>query len=690
MFGSRREKFGIELLPVSLSVPYPALCCLIPRLLMSVDRGKERVVALVDMDCFYVQVEQKANPEMRGKPCAVVQYKTWQGGGIIAVSYEARAYGVKRGMRGVEATKKCPGLLLARIPEAHGKADLSKYRQASGEVVAVMSRFAVIERASIDEVYADLTTEAQRLLQQPGALEQVGAEAQLQSTFVEGFPRHRDSSVEQDAGRNREEVRQEGLQAWLDLLPWDMGQNSPELLLTAGAVIVERMRAAVEAETGYRCSAGISHNKVLAKLSCGVNKPNRQTLLPLGSVDQLFDTLPIGKIRNLGGKLGDSISQLLNIEYMGQLRAFPEAQLQAKFGEKIGSWLFDLCRGRDFEPVRPRHLPKSIGCSKNFLGKEALGTCEQVQFWLLQLSTELQERLQQDQQQNRRVARQLAVGVHSLDGTFQRCCPLSRQDAPTIAQDALRVIKVFNTAGAQGGVWSPALLALNLSARNFLPCPAASGPSIAHFLSRSNHRPVPDVQSPATGSPAKHRAGTITHFFQQAVPQPQPCPSSHDLKPKHSPFQPLPLSNPSPCHSPTPPHIGGDSDHVKPAPADQPSTSFFKRKSLDYSPVKPPSQPPISPSASGLPPEALVHCGRCGKSTLPWEVAEHEDFHFALDLQQSLAASPFPSDPQTPTSPSVPRSPSSRLKKAALPGPAGKRARTAIKTLDWYFRKAPS
>lgn len=44
-------------------------------------RGRERVVALVDMDCFFMQVEQRFDPQLRGRPCAVVQYNKWQGGG---------------------------------------------------------------------------------------------------------------------------------------------------------------------------------------------------------------------------------------------------------------------------------------------------------------------------------------------------------------------------------------------------------------------------------------------------------------------------------------------------------------------------------------------------------------------------------------------------------------------------------
>ena len=40
----------------------------------------KRVILLIDMDCFYVQVEQRFCPESKGKPCAVVQYKKFQGG----------------------------------------------------------------------------------------------------------------------------------------------------------------------------------------------------------------------------------------------------------------------------------------------------------------------------------------------------------------------------------------------------------------------------------------------------------------------------------------------------------------------------------------------------------------------------------------------------------------------------------
>ncbi|XP_078251657.1 DNA polymerase eta-like, partial [Rhinoraja longicauda] len=632
---------------------------------------------------------------------------------IVAVSYEARAQGVKRGMRGVEAMRRCPGLQLARIPEAHGKANLSRYRQASVEVLAVLSRFAVIERASIDEVYADLTAEAGQRLEQPGLLQR--AATLLGTTCVEGFPRDRESRAPPPSAPQREEAQREGLQAWLDSLATDRDQGSPELLLMAGALIVEEMRAAVEAETGYRCSAGISHNKVLAKLSCGLNKPNRQTLLPMESVDRLFDTLPIGTIRNLGGKLGESISQLLQVHHMGQLRAFSQAQLHTSFGVKTGSWLFDLCRGLDFEPVRPRYLPKSIGCSKNFMGKEALTTCEQVKHWLLQLSTELEERLLQDQQQNGRTAQQLAVGLRLQEEhqsrSLSRCCPLAGPKAPRMAQRAWTLIQAFNTVHPPQAAWSPPVIGLSLSARHFLETSAASACDITDFLTGSSTPPSPGAgaatnpgrvggtQSPVRGQGpgGAQRAGTITAFFvhvptSKTCPSPDPVthtfparPSSLSIAPLISPpplsatpppvpeTPPSPTPHSSPSH--TPPLGRRDSDRAGPAEMDHQGVSFFKHKALARSPGRLPPDHPLSP---GLPTEVLVRCARCGESTLSRQVAEHEDFHYALDLQRSLSTLPPPSPP-------------ARTKQKAVDQlrAAGKRARTGSKTLDWYFQKAP-
>lgn len=72
-----------------------------------------------------------------------------------------------------------------------------------------------------------------------------------------------------------EERRSSGLQQWLSSVSG--GSGCAELQLALGAVIVEEMRAAVEQHTGYRCSAGISHNKV----STLFPSQHNQCVLPL-------------------------------------------------------------------------------------------------------------------------------------------------------------------------------------------------------------------------------------------------------------------------------------------------------------------------------------------------------------------------------------------------------------------------
>lgn len=87
--------------------------------------------------------------------------------------------------------------------------------------------------------------------------------------------------------------------------------------------------------SGYKCSAGIAHNKVLAKLVCGLHKPNKQTLLPQNAISELYKDLPIRKIKSLGGKFGSTLSEELQISFMGELVKFTEKELAKKFDEKI-------------------------------------------------------------------------------------------------------------------------------------------------------------------------------------------------------------------------------------------------------------------------------------------------------------------------------------------------------------------
>uniref|UniRef100_A0A0A9DTY9 UmuC domain-containing protein n=1 Tax=Arundo donax TaxID=35708 RepID=A0A0A9DTY9_ARUDO len=82
-------------------------------------------------------------------------------------------------MRGDEAKKVCPGINLVQVPVARGKADLNVYRSAGSEVVAILASKGKCERASIDEVYLDLTDAAKEMLIQapPEWREQIFVEA---------------------------------------------------------------------------------------------------------------------------------------------------------------------------------------------------------------------------------------------------------------------------------------------------------------------------------------------------------------------------------------------------------------------------------------------------------------------------------------------------------------------------------
>ena len=108
-----------------------------------------RKIIHIDMDAFFAAVEQRDNPDLRGKPVAV----GFDGprGVVATASYEARRYGVHSAMAMAKAKRLCPELVVIGSDHAH-------YKEVSIQVHEIFRRYTdVIEPLSIDEAFLDVT-----------------------------------------------------------------------------------------------------------------------------------------------------------------------------------------------------------------------------------------------------------------------------------------------------------------------------------------------------------------------------------------------------------------------------------------------------------------------------------------------------------------------------------------------------
>ncbi|HLT33101.1 MAG TPA: DNA polymerase IV [Aquaticitalea sp.] len=108
-----------------------------------------RKIIHVDMDAFYASVEQMDNPELKGKPLAVGGSE--KRGVVSAASYEARKFGVRSAMSGVQAKRNCPDLIFVR-PR------FERYQEISKKIRKIFYDYTdLVEPLSLDEAYLDVT-----------------------------------------------------------------------------------------------------------------------------------------------------------------------------------------------------------------------------------------------------------------------------------------------------------------------------------------------------------------------------------------------------------------------------------------------------------------------------------------------------------------------------------------------------
>ena len=159
-----------------------------------------------------------------------------------------------------------------------------RYREASYKIFDIITKHCPnVEKASIDEAYVDLTDlvqERQRVMTQL-------THSDLSDSYIAG-------SYSLDKTADNQRVN--NLKAWLDPIGDIQSSTSSDAWLAIGGLIVQEIRYDIFKTLGYHCSAGVGHNKTLAKLCCGINKPNKQTILPLSSHEELMAKTPIQKM----------------------------------------------------------------------------------------------------------------------------------------------------------------------------------------------------------------------------------------------------------------------------------------------------------------------------------------------------------------------------------------------------------
>ena len=146
-------------------------------------------------------------------------------------------------------------------------------------------------------------------------------------------------------------------EAYLDVTDVQLHSNS-------ATYIAKAIRDDILAKTGLTASAGIAPNKLLAKISSDINKPNGMYVIKPNEINNFIEKLPVKKLFGVGKVTHEKLVEM-KIETCKDLQQIPIETLTKKFG-KYGNSLYNYCRGIDNREVQYQRIRKSVGVENTY------------------------------------------------------------------------------------------------------------------------------------------------------------------------------------------------------------------------------------------------------------------------------------------------------------------------------------
>jgi DNA polymerase IV (DinB-like DNA polymerase) len=255
------------------------------------------------MDYFFAQIEEKENPQFKGKPVVVgADPKEGKGRGVVSTcNYLARRYGIKSAMPISKAYQLCPKAIFLPV-------NLELYQKVSERIMEIIKRYSSKwEIVSLDEAYLDIS-------------------------FLEDFEKAEDLAKK----LKNEILEKEKLTATIGIGP-------------------NKLIAKMAAEKAKRRSELYSTTEA---------KPNGLLIIKSDRVKKFLEPLDIEDLPGIGPKTAEKLREI-GINKIKELKKLSKAELKDMFG-KAGETIYDRARGIDEEPVTSEEIIKSIGKEHTF------------------------------------------------------------------------------------------------------------------------------------------------------------------------------------------------------------------------------------------------------------------------------------------------------------------------------------